>query len=238
MKTRTHIILGSIAWLAVAAALLRVFLGTPVEANMGIVQKIFYFHVPSAYSMYLSWAVCAGASVAYLWKRSEKADMLAVSAAELALLFALIVMTTGPVWGRKSWGAFWTWDPRLTTTLLMTLLISAYVALRALASGEAERRFAAALSIFGLTLAPLIHFSVLKRRGQHPAVITGKGGGLAPEMGITFAICMVAFTALFVVLVHRRYRLESTRRRLGYLQMRATTIGISEEAEQWVTCAW
>ena len=231
MNKLSQTILGLLGWGLIAAAFLRIFLGTPVEANMGIVQKIFYFHVPAAYSMYLAWAVCAIASVIYLWKRSEKADMLAVSAAELALLFALIVMTTGPLWGRKSWGAFWTWDPRLTTTLLMTLLITAYVALRALGSGEAERRFAAALSIFGLTLAPLIHFSVTKWRGQHPAVITGKGGGLAPEMLTTFGFCMVAFTVLFVVLVHKRYQLEHSRRRLTHMEISATTHGIPEELE-------
>ncbi|MCP4196480.1 MAG: cytochrome c biogenesis protein CcsA [Proteobacteria bacterium] len=207
-----------------------VFLYAPVEASMGVVQKIFYFHVPSAYTMYLSWGTCTIASILYLVKRTDNWDMVAKSAAEMALVFAAIVMTTGPIWGRKSWGAYWTWDPRLTTSLLLTLIILSYVLLRAFSSGEAERRFAAALAILGACIIPLIHLSVQKWRGQHPTVITGKGGGLAPSMKIVFALCMVTFTLFFATLLIRRYKLEKNKRRLEALKEEAAAQGITKGA--------
>ncbi len=221
----------------IAAALLLVtlylvFFHAPVEARMGIVQKIFYFHVPAAYSMYLGWAVCTFGSIAFLIKRKEKWDMLALSGAELAFLFAAMVMITGPLWGRKSWGAYWTWDPRLTSSLLLTLIIVSYVLLRNLASGEVEKKFAAALSILGACVLPIIHLSVQKWRGQHPTVIGAKGGGLAPEMKLSFILGMISFTVLFTVLLWRRYELEKSRRHLARLRESATERGLLTEEER------
>ena len=225
MKKTIFQILTVAAGAAVLGALYLVFDRAPVEATMGVVQKIFYFHVPAAYCMYLAWGVCTVASIVFLAKRSETWDMVAKSAAELALLFALIVMTTGPLWGRKSWGAYWTWDPRLTSALLLTLIIVSYVLLRTLARGDVERRFAAALAILGACVVPIIHLSVQKWRGQHPTVIGAKGGGLAPEMKLPFAVAMIAFTILFAALLWRRYSLEKNRRRLEHLEERAAADG-------------
>ena len=203
-----------------------VFGFAPIETNMGIVQKIFYFHAASAYLMYLSWAVATIASVLYLTHRKDKFDALAASSGELALVFAIIVMITGPLWGRKSWGAYWTWDPRLTSALLLTLIIFSYNLLRHLSSGEAERRFAAALSILGACIVPIIHISVQKWRGQHPTVITGKGGGLAPEMAATFALTLAVFTCFYVVLLMRRFKLEQNKRQLAGLEEESATAGL------------
>ena len=210
--------------LAMLAALAMAFLYAPVEAASGIVQKIFYFHLPAAYTMYLAWGVCTVASIIYLVKRTDKWDMLAKSAAELALLFALLVMITGPLWGRKAWGAYWTWDPRLISVLLFALIIAAYVLLRALATGDTERRFSAALSILGAAIVPVIHISVQKWRGQHPTVI--RGGGLDPAMGTALVVAMVAFTLLFVVLLLRRVGLEKSRQRLALLEEEAVAKGL------------
>ena len=226
MNSVAHKSLVAIAALAIASLILLVFFHAPVEASMGVVQKIFYIHVPSAYAMYLGWAVCCVSSIAYLARRKERWDMLAQSAAEVAFLFAGIVMITGPLWGRKSWGVYWTWDPRLTSALLLTLIIASYVLLRSLSAGEAERRFAAALSILGACLVPIIHLSVQRWRGQHPTVITGRGGGLAPEMRTVFFVGLAAFTILFAVLLARRYALEKTRRKLGELWETAAELGI------------
>jgi heme exporter protein C len=211
---------------------LLVFAYTPADAGMGIVQKIFYFHVSSAFMTYLSWIVCAFASIAYLVKRAEHWDMLAKSAAELALVFAGIVMISGPLWAKKSWGAYWTWDPRLTTMLLLTLIIVSYTMLRNLESGEAGRRFAAALAILGACILPVIHFSVQKWRGQHPTVITGKGGGLSHGMTLSFVVCIVSFLALFAVLLARRYGLEKNQRLLARLESDAAVKGLIDEAKQ------
>jgi len=208
-----------------AATLFLVLWRTPEEASLGVVQKIFYFHVPAAYAMYLGWAICAIASVVHLARRSERADALARSAAEVALVFAAAVMISGPLWGRKSWGAYWTWDPRLTSSLLLTAIMAAYALLRALGRGEAERRFAAALAVLGACVVPIIHVSVTKWRGQHPTVLGEGGGGLAPEMVPPFALGMAAFTVLFAALLLARLRLELDRRRLAALAERATAAG-------------
>jgi heme exporter protein C len=228
MRTALFIALTALTGLAMVTALALVFLYAPTEARMGIVQKIFYFHVSSAYTMYLAWAVCTFSSLAYLVRRREKWDMVARSAAELALLFAGVVLATGPLWGRKAWGAYWTWDPRLTSTLMFTLIVVSYALLRSLASGEAERRFGAALAILGSCIAPIIHFSVQQWRGQHPTVITAKGGGLAPEMRVAFAVSMITFTLFFALLLGRRYSLEQRHRALERLREQAAAMGLDK----------
>jgi heme exporter protein C len=231
--------MGRLAYSIVAAAagallaltLYLVLFSTPAEANLGVVQKIFYFHVPAAYAMYLGWAICAIASVVYLVRRGDRIDVLAHSSAEVALVFAVIVMISGPLWGRGSWGAFWTWDPRLTSSLLLTLIIAGYALLRALGRGEPERRFAAALAVLGACVAPIIHVSVTKWRGQHPTVLGEAGGGIAPEMVLPFALGLVSFTVVFAALLAARYRLELARRRLAELEERAAVAGAAAGEE-------
>jgi heme exporter protein C len=194
------------------AALYAIFVVAPVEMQMGIVQKIFYFHVPSAYAMYLGFTVSALASIAYLIKRDPKWDAFGVAGAEVGTLFCLIVLLTGPLWARKAWGVWWTWDPRLTTTLLAGMIFAAYLALRSMGNaGEVEKRFAAGLAIFGLVDLPLIHYSVQRWRGVHPTVITGKGGGLESEMYWALGLSFLAFTGLAVLLIWARAVIERQR---------------------------
>ena len=133
-----------------AASLYAIFIVAPVEQQMGIVQKIFYFHVPSAYAMYIGFGVSAVGSAVYLLKRDPRWDALGVAGAEVGMLFCSIVLLTGPLWARKAWGVWWTWDPRLTTTLLVGMIFAAYLALRSMGdAGEVEKRFAAGLALFG-----------------------------------------------------------------------------------------
>ena len=228
MRRFAHPAVAALAGALLAATLFLVLFRTPEEATLGVVQKIFYFHVPAAYAMYLGWAVCAVASIAYLARRSDHLDALAVSGAEVAFVFAAIVMISGPLWGRKSWGAYWTWDPRLTSSLLLTLIIAAYLLLRAVGRGDVERRFSAALAILGACVVPIIHVSVTKWRGQHPTVLSRAGGGLAPEMIPAFAAGLVAFTVLFAALLGARYALERERRRLAELEERAAVAGLAD----------
>jgi heme exporter protein C len=202
----------------------------PVEKQMGVVQKIFYFHVPSAYSMYLGFGLCAIASAVYLVKRDDRWDALAVAAAEIGALFCIIVLITGPLWGRKAWGTYWTWDPRLTTTLLAGMIYFAYVVLRSFGgSGEVEKRFAAGLAIFGLLDLPVIHYSVQRWRGTHPTVITGKGGGLHPDMYPPLILSFIVFTLLFTLLVWVRVRAERLNQRYLTLETTAAEAGLLEE---------
>ncbi|HKQ69151.1 MAG TPA: cytochrome c biogenesis protein [Polyangiaceae bacterium] len=206
----TLIILVDIHW---------IFYYAPIERTMGIVQKIFYFHVPSAYCMYLGAGACFLGSVAYFVSPTDGRDAFAKAGAETAVVFGIIMLITGPLWGAKAWGRYWTWDPRLTTSLLSVLIYVAYVVLRNFAGdGDAEKRFAAALGVLGAANLPIIHYSVQKWAGQHPVVIGKGGGGLAPGMYPPFFIALGAFTLLTVLLVWWRTRTEISRARLKHLE--------------------
>jgi heme exporter protein C len=215
-----------------------VFLSTPLEAKMGIAQKIFYFHVPSAYGMYLGAIACFAGSCGYLLRPTDGRDALARAGAETAVAFGLIVLVTGPLWGRKAWGTYWAWgDPRLTTALLSILIYIAYVVLRAFTGdGPGERKFAAALGILGAANLPIIHFSVEKWSGQHPRVVTDKSGlptnvGLAPPMVTCLLVSFAAFTLFAVALIWARYRVELAKSRLARAEEDAIDLGLDERAE-------
>ncbi len=206
--------------LSLVASLYTIFFFAPVEMQMGIVQKIFYFHVPSAYAMYVGFVVSAVGSAMYLLKRQPRWDALGVAGAEVGMLFCAIVLVSGPLWARKAWGVWWTWDPRLTTTLLAGMIFAAYLALRSFGdAGEIEKRFASGLAIFGLLDLPLIHYSVQRWRGVHPTVITGKGGGLDSNMYVALAVSFVTFTLLVALLIWMRVRAERQRQRVAGLSL-------------------
>lgn len=219
--------------LLLLATIYWVFMRAPVDATMGIVYKIFYFHVPSAYAMYIGAMACFIGSVGYLLKPTDGWDAFARAGAELAVVMGLIVMVTGPLWAAKSWGYFWTWDPRLTTSLLSWLIYVAYQVLRGFSGdGLGERKFAAALGILGAANLPIIHFSVQKWGGQHPTVVTGKGGGLQhPDMKIAFALAMTAFTVFSITLLYTCVRLELARRRLVRAEEDAIDLGLDDRTE-------
>jgi heme exporter protein C len=203
-----------------AASLYTIFVVAPVEQQMGIVQKIFYLHVPSAYAMYIGFFVSAVGSGVYLLKRDPRWDAVAVAGAEVGTLFCLIVLLTGPLWARKAWGVWWTWDPRLTTTLLSGMIFAAYLALRSMGdAGEVEKRFAAGLALLGLVNLPLIHYSVQRWRGVHPTVITGKGGGLESEMYWALGLSFLAFTGLAALLIWARASVERQREESARLRL-------------------
>lgn len=217
--------------LLVGLSLYQIFAVAPVEAQMGIVQKIFYFHVPSAYAMYVGFFVSAIGSAVFLAKRSAAWDAVAVAGAEVGMLFCAIVLTTGPLWARKAWGVWWTWDPRLTTTLLAGMIFLSYLALRSFGTaGEAEKRFAAGLALVGVLDLPIIHYSVQRWRGVHPTVVTGKGGGLDPQMQGAFLVSMLAFTALVALLIWTRARVERQRQRVHDLELTAARRGLLEDS--------
>jgi heme exporter protein C len=203
----------------------------PVERQMGIVQKIFYFHVASAYAMYIGFGVSAVASAVYLAKRSDRWDAWAVAGAEVGSLFCALVLFTGPLWARKAWGVWWTWDPRLTTLLLAGMVFFAYLVLRSFGGvGEVEKRFAAGLAVFGLLDLPIIHYSVQRWRGTHPTVVTAKGGGLHPDMVPPFVLSLVLFTMLVVALIWLRARVERLRQERDRLELLAAEYGLLEDA--------
>ena len=223
--------ISGLAFALMAAALWTALDWAPVaqEAAGGLTQKIFYFHVPSAYVMYIGVGACVLGSLGYLFQRTPGWDALAQAGAELGVVFASIVLITGPLWARKAWGAYWAWDPRLTTTLLGTLIFVAYLVLHSNAAGEAEKKFSAALAVMGACVMPVIHFSVQLWRGQHPTVITSRGGGLAPEMGKTLALSFTAFTIMAAVLLFVRARVALGEARLAELRTEAVSQGLLDE---------
>ena len=192
-------------------------LDAPHESTMGLVQKIFYFHVPAAMAMFLSALVAAVAAGIFLFGRRQAADRVAVSAAELAVLFGLIVLISGPLWARKAWGVWWQWDARLTSTLVMWLVFQSYLLLRRY-GGPGSDRLSAAVAVFGGALVPFVYWSVNMWRTVHPT--TNVVPTLDASMRGPFYFCVLAFLMLFALLLTLRVRLEEQRTRLEELYLR------------------
>lgn len=213
---RAETLLGAAAAVGMLVTLYLAFLVAPTEASMGDVQRIFYVHVPAAWATFLCFFTVAGASAWYLWKRSPVADRLALASAEVGVLFCTLVMITGPIWARPIWGVWWTWDPRLTMTIILWAIYAGYLLLRAFGGeDEAVARWAAVLGIVGVLDIPIIRVSVRLLQGMHPAVITTKEGGsglVDPTMRLTLyvgAVSMLLLAAWLVLLRTRTERLSS-----------------------------
>jgi heme exporter protein C len=206
--------------LAFLATLYLIFFYAPVESTMGVVQKIFYSHVPAAMIMYAGFTVASVASLLYLLKPSRVWDIAALSGAEIGLLFCVYVLISGPLWAYKAWGTAWTWDPQLTATFVLFLLYTGYVLLRTFSgSGERVRKVAAVLAVIAFVDIPIIHYAVKQWGGMHPVVEREGGGGLGPEMKMVFSIAMLAFLGLFLVLLWLRVRLRLTERAVDRLYL-------------------
>jgi heme exporter protein C len=192
----------------VPACLYVVFLKAPMEEKMGVVQRIFYFHVPAAFAAFLGVAICALFSALYLWKRRRSHDLVAQAGAELGVLFCTIVLLTGPIWARPVWGVWWTGEVRLTSTLVLWLIFVGYLVLRRNAENrEQAARWAAVVAIVGALDMPIIYKSVEWWRGLHPKVLkVSGGGGLDPAMERSLLLCTATFFLLFLYLLILRVR--------------------------------
>jgi len=210
------------------AALFLIFVVVPTEREMGIVQRIFYFHVPAAWVAYMGFFIVAGASAVYLWNRSRAADRLALAGAEVGVLFCTFLLITGPIWARPIWGVWWTWDPRLTMTVILWAIYLSYLMLRAFGGDDdAIRRYAAVLGIVGVLDIPIIRVSVHLLRGIHPAVITRREGGSGlgdPWMQVTLAASAVALGLLAAWLMVLRVRSERLSTELAELRRQALAL--------------
>jgi len=190
--------------------------GAPYESTMGLIQKIFYYHVPSWMVMFTSTFVCGIASAMFLAKRKPGADHVAVAAAELVIVFGLIGLITGPIWARKAWGVWWQWDARLTSALVLWMIFAAYLLLRKY-GGPGSDRLAAGLALFGMANVPFVYWSVNVWRTLHPK--TSVVPSLHPGMRPAFYWCTFAMFALYVALMAARTRLEAQRARLDALYL-------------------
>jgi heme exporter protein C len=202
----------AVAILAVVAVYVRAIYFTPIEARQGAVQKLYYLHFPTALGAYIAVSLTALTSVIYLWLHDERADRLAEASAEVAVVFLMVVMTMGSIWGHVIWGTWWAWwDPRLTLTLFLWFVVVAYLILRGAVENAAMRgRYSAVLGILGALLIPFIHLSVYFTDAHlHPMPIVAKPEkpSLPPEMLMTFLLSFAAFSLLTAALIRARYRL-------------------------------
>ena len=183
-------------------------MNAPQESTMGLIQKIFYFHVPAAFTMFVSAFVSGIAGAVYLAKRSARAERITAAAGELVVVFGAIVLLTGPIWARKAWGVWWQWDARLTITLVMWLIFVAFLLLRKY-GGPGSETLSAAVAVFGMANVPFVYWSVNIWRTIHPT--TNVVPSLAPGMREPFWWCVAAYLLLYVALLAARARLEAQR---------------------------
>jgi heme exporter protein C len=190
--------------------------GAPYESTMGLVQKIFYFHVPSWFAMFTSVFVCGIASVIFLARGQAKWDRVAASAAELAFLFGLMGLVTGPLWGRKAWGVWWQWDAKLTTALLLEMTFAAYLILRRF-GGAGSEKLTAGLAIFGMANVPFVYYAAHLWRAVHPqtTVVPSLAAGHRGPFWFSVACFMLLYTALLTT----RIRLAEQEARLDRLYL-------------------
>ncbi len=204
-----------LAIVAVLAACARAIWFTPVDAMLGAAQKIFYVHVPAAIAgLYIACGLLAISSIMYLWIKDERLDRLAESSAEVGLLFMGIVLVTGPIWARTSWGTWWVWEARITSTLFLWLLVLGYLVLRgAVETPESRARLSAVMGSLAALLVPFIHLTVKLFRGMHPqpVVIKPEKPSMPAEMLSTFGMASIAFLLLFFALLRVRYRWATLR---------------------------
>ncbi len=197
----------------ILAALVSIFIYVPTERTEGIIQRIMYFHVPSAWIAFFAFFVVFLCSILFLWKKEREWDIYAHASAEVGVLFCTLVLITGPIWARPVWNAWWVWDARLTSTLVLWLIYVAYLMLRGQSeAGSTRAKYAAVIGIVGFLDIPLIHFSVLWWRTFHPLpkIVTteGFGKGMDTSMLVTLMISVAAFTLLYFLLMSLRVRIE------------------------------
>ncbi|AGA68665.1 ABC-type transport system involved in cytochrome c biogenesis, permease component [Desulfitobacterium dichloroeliminans LMG P-21439] len=212
-----------LAWATFITMFLALYMAlvyAPTEKTMGDIQRLFYFHVASAWLGMLAFFVVFLSSILYLIKREKKWDNYAYTSAEIGVIFTTIVLVTGPIWARPIWQTWWTWDPRLTTTLIMWFLYIAYVKIRSsLHEDDKRSRYAAVFGILAFTDVPIVFFSIRWWRTMHPgAIVSGSGLALAPDMKLAFYMSLLAFTLLYLLLMVKGSRIETLRAKITALK--------------------
>jgi len=217
-QSRLDMVLGVILGLGMIVALYMALIEAPREITMGDLQRIFYFHVPAAITGMTAFAVNFVASLMYLFRKNRWWDSLALSAAEIGVMFLAMVLITGPIWAKPAWFVWWTWSPRLTLSLVLCLLYVAYLLIRNYIEDPERRALVAAVfGIIAFVDTPLVWFSIRWWRDIHPSPML-ETGGLSPSMRPAFLTCWVAFQFLLIYLLRRRFYLESMRNELERLE--------------------
>lgn len=192
------------------ANLYLIFMWAPTESVMGHVQRIFYIHVPMAWVAFLAFLVVFVGSLMYLWKRDTKWDMLASSAAEVGVVFTTLVLITGPIWAKPVWGVWWTWDARLTTTLVLWLIYVAYLMLRSYSANRSQGAvYSAILGIVGFVDVPIIYFAVDWWETQHQRLVVSVDTmNIHPDMRIVLYFSVLTLVLLFFYLLWQRMSMK------------------------------
>lgn len=213
-------VIGYLSLVFMLAAIYMVFIYAPPDKNLGDIQRIFYFHVSSAWIAFLAFFLVFLASILYLKSRSRRWDILAHSSAEIGVILTTLVLITGPIWAKPIWYTWWTWDIRLTTTLVLWLIYVAYLMLRSYTEGSRGARFAAVFAILGFLDVPIVFMSIRWWRTQHPGPVIGGGeeAGLATPMLYTLFVSLAAFTLLFIYLLLLRTKLETIKDEIDHLK--------------------
>ena len=188
----------------------------PQEATMKDVQRIFYYHVPSAWTAFLCFFANFAASIWYLVSRHPKADAVALSTAEVGVVFTTVVLVTGPIWAKPIWGIWWTWDARLTSTLVLWLIYVSYLLLRRYSTAGQNPVLASVLAIFGAVDVVFVYMAIRWFRTQHPQPVVGggEGSGIDPRMMHALLINWYGFLALALLVIWLRYKLERLRQQV------------------------
>ena len=195
----------ALAALLIPAAIGMVFFYAPLERTMGSVQKIFYFHLPLAFSAFLSFTVACIAGIMYLRKRQRIWDARLAASIEIGVVFTTLVLITGSLWGKPIWNTYWTWDPRLTTSLILWFIFASCLILRSAIDEEGKRAtFSAVMAIIGFVNVPIVFLSARLWRSIHPTVIRSEGIGLEPAMLITLQVSIAAMLILWTALFRLR----------------------------------
>jgi heme exporter protein C len=209
--------------LSITISLYLIFLYVPSERIMGIVQRIFYFHVPSAWVGFLAFFVAFLCGIRYLARREARWDAVGNASIEIGVLFSTIVLVSGSIWARPVWNTWWTWDPRLTTTLVMWLYYVASLLLRQMVEDkERKARFSAVLSIVGFINVPVVFLAIRLWRTIHPVLFTTEGAAIEPSMLLTLLSSLLSFTLLYFCLLLIRVGLASLEDELNNLKLLST----------------
>ena len=207
MRSSRTALLSLAGALALAGSQWMVYIYAPQEQVMGLAQKIFYIHLPLAWWGLVSFAMACIASILYLKKRLPKYDLFSAASVEMGMLCCTLTLITGSIWGRHSWGVWWTWDPRLTTALILWFIYAGCMALRSMPMPESRRAsLCSVVTIAGFLDVPLVFLSARLWRSIHPSVFASKGGGLEPEMAAAVATCLVSFGLVWIAMILVRYR--------------------------------
>jgi len=195
-------------------ALYAIFIYAPVEKTMGAIQKIFYIHVPAAFLAYLAFLITFLASVIYLIRKDSKWDTIAHCAVETGVIYCTIVLITGPIWAKPVWNVWWTWDPRLTTTLILWFTYVAYLMLRRSVKESQRANLSAVFGIIGFVNVPITFFSIRLWRTIHPVIITSRGFNMSQPMKLSLIVTMMAFCFMFFSILISRIKLERIKLRI------------------------